>query len=65
MNIIKAERRAEWFIEEAGRMSGFTLEIIRRGECFFVSTFTESTPCGLVLAKALHCVRHCFVNAGK
>lgn len=32
---------------------------------FFVSAFTESTPCGLVLAKALHCVRHCFVNAGK
>lgn len=29
-----------------------------------MSAFTEGTPCGLVLAKALRCVRHCFVNAG-
>lgn len=63
INIIKAERRAEGFIEEAGRMPGFTLGKIRR--VFFVSTFTEGTPCGLVLAKALLCVRHGFVNAGK
>lgn len=30
-----------------------------------MSTFTENTPFGLVLAEALCCVRHCFVNAGK
>lgn len=34
INIIKAERRAEGFMEEAGRMPGFTLGKIRRGEWF-------------------------------
>lgn len=61
---MKAERRAEGFTEEAGRMPGFTLGKIRRGE-WFLSTFTESTQFGLVLAKTLRCVRHYFVNAGK
>lgn len=44
INIIMAEGRAEWFIEEAGWMSGFTLGIIVRGEWFLC----------LLLLKALH-----------
>lgn len=44
INIIKAERKAEGFIEEAGRMPGFTLGKIRTREWFLC----------LLLLKALH-----------
>lgn len=44
INIIKAEKKAEGFIEEAGRMPGFTLGKIRTGEWFLC----------LLLLKALH-----------
>lgn len=49
INIIKAERRAEGFTEETGKIPGFTLGKIRR--VFFVSAFTEGTLCGLVFSK--------------